>query len=151
MVDAYRWLPQNSDERNAPDEHGDRAAPGGPADVTAGWHGADWYAPRDFGAQAAWGRQHAAQESDPGSRQRITRKTYRRSDERVREDVCERLIVAAGLDVTDVTVDVRAGIVTLEGTVPVRQMRYVIEDIAADTAGVQDVENHIRVASCDRG
>jgi hypothetical protein len=148
MVDAYRWMPPESDQR-ARDQRSDSAAPGGPADVTAGWRGEHWYVPRDFGAQAAWGRQHAVPESDADNRNRSTAKTYRRSDERVREDVCERLIVAAELDVTEVTVDVQAGTVTLEGTVPVRRMRYMIEDIAADTAGVHEVENRIRVAPRD--
>jgi hypothetical protein len=35
--------------------------------------------------------------------------------------------------------------VTLEGTVPERQMKYAIEDVVDRCWGVQDVENYIRV------
>ena len=49
------------------------------------------------------------------------------------------------IDSSEVEVRVHEGRVTLEGTVPVRSMRYEIEDIAAQTLGVQDVENNISV------
>jgi len=70
---------------------------------------------------------------------------YQRSDERIREDVCERLWHEPHVDVSEVTVEVKAGVVTLEGTVPYRQMKHSIEDIAASCRGVVDVENRIRV------
>lgn len=73
-------------------------------------------------------------------------KSYRRSDERIREDVCEALIREPQVDVSEVTVDVREGVVTLEGHVPVRRMRYVIEDVAAQCRGVSDVDNRVGVA-----
>jgi hypothetical protein len=72
-------------------------------------------------------------------------KGYRRSDERIREDICERLWQEPEIDVGDVAVEVREGVVHLEGTVPRRQMKHVIEDIAASSRGVTDVENRIRV------
>ncbi|WP_255592903.1 BON domain-containing protein [Bordetella sp. BOR01] len=78
--------------------------------------------------------------------QRITPKGYVRSDERVREDLCERLS-RSGLDVSDVSVDVSDGTVTLEGTVPNRGTKHAIEDCADDCLGVSDIQNHIRVAS----
>jgi len=70
---------------------------------------------------------------------------YERSDERIREDVCERLWRDERLDVGDVSVDVKDGVVTLEGQVTDRRMKHAIEDIAAHCGGVQDVENRIRV------
>ena len=73
-------------------------------------------------------------------------KNYRRADERIREDVCEHLWDEPQVDVRDVSVEVRDGVVTLEGTVPYRHMRYLIEDVAADVSGVHDVENRVRVA-----
>lgn len=72
-------------------------------------------------------------------------KGYRRSDERIREDVCENLIREHRVDVSEVTVEVQDGTVTLEGSVPERRMRYMIEDIAADCRGVNDVDNRVRV------
>ena len=73
-------------------------------------------------------------------------KGYRRSDARIREDVCEALIRETRVDVSEVTVDVSEGHVTLDGHVPVRRMRYIIEDVAADCRGVKDVDNRISVA-----
>jgi hypothetical protein len=72
-------------------------------------------------------------------------KGYRRSDSRIREDVCERLM-QSDLDVSDVSVEVRDGIVTLDGTVPVRPMKYAIEDIAERCLGVADIDNRLRAA-----
>jgi hypothetical protein len=72
-------------------------------------------------------------------------KGYRRSDERIREDLCEALISATHLDASEVSVDVSEGQVRLEGTVPERRMKHTIEDIAAGVPGVLDVENRIRV------
>ena len=72
---------------------------------------------------------------------------FKRSDSRIREDVCERLTWERGIDVSEVTVAVTDGMVVLEGTVPQRQMRYRIEDLSAACRGVKDVDNRIRVAS----
>lgn len=73
-------------------------------------------------------------------------KGYRRTDERIREDVCERL-GRSGLDVADVSVDVAAGRVTLQGTVDDRRAKHAIEDCADACMGVEDVDNRIRVRS----
>jgi hypothetical protein len=72
-------------------------------------------------------------------------KNYRRSDERIREDICDALIAAMHLDASDVTVDVTEGVVTLEGIVPERRMKHAIEDVAASVRGIREVENRIRV------
>ncbi|MFJ5383539.1 BON domain-containing protein, partial [Cupriavidus sp. CER94] len=72
-------------------------------------------------------------------------KGYTRPDERIREDLCERLAHAGRLDVREVEVAVSEGWVTLSGTVPARPQKYRIEDIAASVYGVKDVENRIRV------
>lgn len=78
-------------------------------------------------------------------RPRVGPKGYRRSDERVREAVCERLAYAEGLDVSDVTVDVEDGVVKLSGSVRSRSEKYDIEDLVEKEYGVTDVENEIRV------
>lgn len=72
-------------------------------------------------------------------------KNYQRSDERVREDVCERLWRDSEIDAGNVSVEVESGVVRLEGTVPGRRMKHRIEDIAADCPCVNDVENRIKV------
>jgi CBS domain-containing protein len=72
-------------------------------------------------------------------------KGWSRSDERIQEDVCERLMGESGVDPSDVSVHVTQGVVTLSGTVPNRQMKYRIEELADHCAGVKDVDNKVRV------
>jgi hypothetical protein len=71
-------------------------------------------------------------------------RNYRRSDERVREDIYEQLS-RGSIDADDVTVEVQDGRVTLRGTVPDRWMKHTVEDIADNCPGVQDVDNQMRV------
>lgn len=85
---------------------------------------------------------------DWGGQQPTARRTprnYTRSDERIKDDLCERLY-HGDVDVGDVSVEVRNGTVTLEGSVPSRQMKHRIEDLCEHCIGVQDVENRIRVS-----
>ena len=49
------------------------------------------------------------------------------------------------IDSSEVTVEVTAAKVTLDGTVPERWKKHDIEDLADACAGVQDVENRIRI------
>jgi hypothetical protein len=72
-------------------------------------------------------------------------KGYTRSDERIREDVCERLSWSDEVDATDITVRVSGAEVTLEGTVETRHMKRLAEDLAEEVSGVQDVHNTLRV------
>lgn len=72
-------------------------------------------------------------------------KGFRRSDERLKEELAERLMYRNDIDCSDVTLDVKDAKVTLEGNVPERWMRYAIDDVAESVIGVDDVENRIRV------
>lgn len=76
--------------------------------------------------------------------QRFVPKGYKRSDERLLEDVCERLS-HSGLDVSDVSVSVEQGAVSLEGTVSSRRVKHAVEDCVDDCLGVEDIHNRIRV------
>jgi hypothetical protein len=67
-----------------------------------------------------------------------------RSDEQIREDVCERLWREPRVDTSEVAVEVHDAIVTLQGTVAHLQMKQEIEDIVASCEGVRDVNNRIR-------
>ena len=81
-----------------------------------------------------------------GQPQKRGPKGWQRSDERVKEDICEQLMLCSSVDSSEVTVEVQSGKVTLEGTVPERRMKHAIEDIADNCAGVEDVENRVRVS-----
>jgi len=72
-------------------------------------------------------------------------KGYVRTDERIREDVCDRLSWDDEVDATDITVRVENGEVTLEGSVETRHMKRLAEDIAEGVSGVTDVHNTVRV------
>lgn len=89
-------------------------------------------------------------EREPLPQRRILPKGYTRSDERLREDICERLS-HSGLDVSDVSVEVSQGQVMLEGTVDSRRLKHAIENLADDCLGVRDVDNRIRVKQAGSG
>jgi osmotically-inducible protein OsmY len=72
-------------------------------------------------------------------------KGYQRSDERLREDISERLMQSDEIDSSEVTITVASGKVTLEGTVPDRYMKHAIEDLVDACPGVQDIDNRVRV------
>lgn len=82
---------------------------------------------------------------DAGYRRSEGPRNYRRADDRVHDAVCTRLAHEDGLDVSEVTVHVREGVVTMEGTVNDRRSKYEIEEIAESVFGVRDVVNHIHV------
>jgi osmotically-inducible protein OsmY len=72
-------------------------------------------------------------------------KNYRRSDERLRDELCERLTRDPYVDASDIEVQVRDGEVIFTGTVSDRDQKYRAEDIAESVTGVNDVTNHIRI------
>jgi hypothetical protein len=73
-------------------------------------------------------------------------KGYERSDDRIREDVCETLGRHAEVDPSDIEVKVLQGEVTLSGTVDESRSRRLAEEIVEGLAGVKDVRNEIRVS-----
>jgi HSP20 family molecular chaperone IbpA len=77
-------------------------------------------------------------------------KGYKRSDDRVSDEVCER-IARSGVDAENVEVKVQAGEVTLTGTVRNRQEKWRLEELAEDVFGVQDVHNNLRVSREQQG
>jgi hypothetical protein len=72
-------------------------------------------------------------------------KGYKRSDERIREDVCERLTDHHEVDASEIEVSVEAGEVTLKGMVSARRDKLMAEHIAEGVSGVIDIHNQIRV------
>ncbi len=70
---------------------------------------------------------------------------YRRSDERIREDINDHLTDDWYVDASDVEVTVNNGLVTLTGRVDSRDDKRRAEDIAESVSGVMDVSNQLRV------
>jgi osmotically-inducible protein OsmY len=119
-------------------------------DDVAGFRGTG-YLGGDYG-QARTDRDWTERESEPIQPSYRGRgpKNYRRSDERIHEDVCERLERDDRVDASDVEVNVNDGIVMMVGTVPDRDMKRRAEDLAESVGGVRDVQNQIHVARSDR-
>lgn len=76
-------------------------------------------------------------------------KGYRRSDDRIREDVCDCLTDDPLLDAGEIEVQVKDGEVTLSGTVSDRLAKRHAEDMIDRVIGVRDVQNNIRVKERD--
>jgi hypothetical protein len=82
-----------------------------------------------------------------GSFRGVGPKNYTRSDERLMEDINERLTDDDDLDASDISVRVSDGKVTLEGTVDQRWMKHRAEDLADSCIGIKEVDNRILVTS----
>jgi osmotically-inducible protein OsmY len=78
-------------------------------------------------------------------------KGYGRSDERIREDINDRLSDNAFIDATDIEVSVVNGEVILAGTVEDRTAKRRAEDIAEAVLGVSNVENRLRIQKSTEG
>lgn len=76
---------------------------------------------------------------------------YHRSDERIREDVNDRLTDHPFIDASDIEVDVNDGEVTLKGEVEERNDKRLAEDIVESISGVREVHNNIRVRNRNGG
>jgi osmotically-inducible protein OsmY len=72
-------------------------------------------------------------------------KGYKRSDERIKEEICDLLTSHPEVDPTEVEIKVSNSEVTLTGTVDSRHEKRLIEDLASQIAGVSDVTNQLRV------
>lgn len=74
---------------------------------------------------------------------------YKRSEDRIREDVCDRLTFDDRVDASDIDVKVQGTEVVLSGTVHSREEKRRAEDLAEAIPGVQNVENRIHISNRD--
>ena len=70
---------------------------------------------------------------------------YRRTDERIQEDICDRLTQHAQIDASDIEVAVLEGEVTLTGTVEDRRIKRMVEANVEMIPGVVDIHNQLRL------
>ena len=75
---------------------------------------------------------------------------YKRSDERVQEEINDRLTDAPHIDASSIECRVQNGEVTLTGTVPNRETKRNVEELAESISGVKEVQNNLRVKKSDR-
>jgi hypothetical protein len=70
---------------------------------------------------------------------------YRRPDERIHEEICDRLTAHGAIDATGIEVHVDTGEVTLDGTVPDRRTKRLAEAVVDTVRGVVDIHNRLRL------
>jgi osmotically-inducible protein OsmY len=72
-------------------------------------------------------------------------KNYRRTDERIQEEINEQLTRHPEIDAYEIEVTVQGGEVILAGFVDDRGTKRLAEDIAEECSGVNEVRNNLRV------
>jgi osmotically-inducible protein OsmY len=86
---------------------------------------------------------------DKHSHQGKAPRSYQRTDDRILEDVCERLAAHPLIDASRMDVHVEKGEVILEGEVFDRRMKFMAEDVAANCTGVKEVHNRVLIIRDD--
>lgn len=159
-----RFNPERSDySRQARGFEGDRSYSQGGYSEEFGYQrgrNRDDYGERDYGAQQeddigryrSEGRSYEDRSSwdyGPSREMQSFRgrgpQGYRRSDERLKEMICERLTEDPMIDASDITVEVKDQTVKLTGTVDDRGTKYEIEELIERCGGVKDIDNQVRV------
>jgi hypothetical protein len=100
--------------------------------------------PDEYNAPDHW--QYQTNWMEPGPFTGVGPRGYRRSDERIHEEVCERLTQHAQIDASQIQIEVKEGQVTLTGTVEDRRMKRMVEANVDRIQGVIDVHNHLRLS-----
>jgi len=121
--------------------------------------GAQTYGSERFGTRQPYGSGRHATDPERYGRERAFDgghagkgpKGYQRSDERIREDLSDRLTADPEIDASDISISVHQGEVTLEGSVCDRSMKRAAEDLSEEVAGVREVSNRLRVEKADTG
>jgi hypothetical protein len=100
---------------------------------------------RPYGLGREYERDYARTPSAARDFRGLGPKGYTRSDERIHDDICDRLMDDPAIDASDVEVKVADGEVTLTGTVDGRDEKRRAEDSAEFVTGVRNVQNMLRV------
>jgi hypothetical protein len=88
----------------------------------------------------------AAQRRNPdGQHKGKGPRAYRRTDDRIMEDINDRMCDNPYLDASDIEVSINNGEVVLTGTVEDRESKRLAAEIGEDISGVKNVENRLRV------
>ena len=144
---SSEWAPGDDWDRDQPIRSRDRDDRGSSMrPSTGGLWSADEARPEFSGASAAYGSSTARPQNYWGRGP----KGYQRADNRIHEDVCDRLTYS-DVDADNIEVTVQNGEVTLSGSVRDRWDKRRAEDVVEAVSGVKDVHNHIRVSRENRG
>ena len=72
-------------------------------------------------------------------------KGYKRTDDRIHEEICEKLTKDPWIDASHIDVNVKDQEVTLEGHVHERRVKHMVEDAVASVSGVREIHNSLKV------
>jgi hypothetical protein len=78
-------------------------------------------------------------------------KGWKRSDDRIKDDINERLTDHPAIDASDIEVEVKEGEVTLRGAVDNRHAKRLAEDLVDMVPGVKEVWNELRTSRSQSG
>ncbi len=111
-----------------------------------GYRGDEWGFTRDYyrGEPSGDGWEFGRGDRGPNHRGKGP-KGYTRSDERLKEMVCEALADHHEVDASDIEVSVKDGEVTLTGIVDTRDTKRLAERVVEHVGGVVDVHNQLRL------
>lgn len=158
--DYRRRHAQNFDFEPGSHEHRGRGGYGGshwPRFGEAGWGGHDDRAPVGAYRGGEWGfssnpsvytsdMDYGRGDRGPDvSHRGKGPKNFKRSDDRLKEQICEALSDHHEIDASDIEVSVKDGEVTLTGTVDQRQTKRMAEDVAESINGITEVHNQLRL------
>ncbi|HEY0686346.1 MAG TPA: BON domain-containing protein [Steroidobacter sp.] len=110
------------------------------------------YAYGNYGGVTPAGRRYeGASDEGPNTPRIVTNRGrgprgYQRADQRIREEICDRLTDDDRIDASDIDVKVENGEVTLSGTLRSRNAKRWAIQVAEQTSGVKDVHTSIRVS-----
>jgi hypothetical protein len=121
--------------------------------------GNDWPQEETYGQPRSWGGLRQA--DDDYERRRLRQwfedhsgrgpRSYQRADERILDDINERLTVNPDIDASNVDVASESGTVILRGTVDCRHSKRLAEDIAEGVYGVKEVHNELHIVRRNPG
>jgi osmotically-inducible protein OsmY len=142
------WMARDRDWRE--DEYDRRRLTGGSiyggdtrnyGNLNQGGFDADWWE-KARGRVASWFNRDRGPE---GPHRGKGPRGYVRSEERIREDVYDRLSYDPGIDASEINIRVEGSEVILSGTVHSREEKYRAEDLVESISGVRNVQNNLRV------
>ncbi|MBV8086255.1 MAG: BON domain-containing protein [Chloroflexi bacterium] len=102
-------------------------------------------APRGPRFEAPWDRHDRGDHRQQGPYAGRGPRNYTRSNDRIREEVSDRLADHPWVDASHIEVVVEDGVVTLTGSVEDRTQKRMAEDVADSVSGVRDVNNQLRI------
>jgi hypothetical protein len=145
---ARRMVPRRPDRRRGPQKEDFGERYGNNYGYGREGEHVEPFGPRTTGTQFVdrYGELHyPLPEEERGPYEGVGPRGYRRSDDRIKDEVCMRLTQHGRIDARGIILDVEDGEVILQGKVKDRQTKRMAEDVALSVSGVDDVRNEIRL------